>query len=587
MSQRKILNTLVFALAAILFSGIHVNGQTYSGQGFAGSVKVDVFGQPVVTSNVLDTGDIPSNGIGGAGTITQTSLGNYTLPGGVLQLGDRTVTATAPTGGNSSTSFASVNSLNVGALSASNLVTAGVITASTSAVCPNEVLTGSSTIASLTVAGNPITVTGDPNQLVEVTVPGVASVRVVINEQIIHPRSITVNALHITITALDNLTTIDVIVTSARSGINCGAAPTSDLYSGRGTAVRVHQNSLVIPFLSTIVADTGWLPSPGTAPDPPITSTTNGAGVLPPLLTTSTAFSSTEGGSPAGTTESSSQVEDLDILIGPATVLGPNLLSITADAVESNTQCQCSLGAPTCTGDSDLAALTVAVLGVPLLNIPLDFPPNFTLVNLDLPGILTLVVTVNEQESTSLGTYQDITVNALHVELGVIASLLIDTDIKVAHSHSDIACALAPSAAPVYMNGRVLNLSGRPISRAVVTLMDESGNARTTMTSSLGYYSFEDVPSGESYLLATSARGYTFATRLVSLGDNVSNFNIYPEVSRTENVAPVSTDATKEVVKEATPARKSESVFYRYRPVFTVFDPDPDSESEPESKILQ
>ena len=137
------------------------------------------------------------------------------------------------------------------------------------------------------------------------------------------------------------------------------------------------------------------------------------------------------------------------------------------------------------------------------------------------------------------------------------------------------------------MNGRVLNLSGRPISRAVVTLMDESGNARTTMTSSLGYYSFEDVPSGESYLLATSARGYTFATRLVSLGDNVSNFNIYPEVGRTENVAPVSTDATKEVVKEATPARKSEPVFYRYRPVFTVFDPDPDSESEPESKILQ
>ena len=49
MSQKRILNILVIALTAILFSGVDVNGQSYSGQAFAGGVTIDVAGQPIVT----------------------------------------------------------------------------------------------------------------------------------------------------------------------------------------------------------------------------------------------------------------------------------------------------------------------------------------------------------------------------------------------------------------------------------------------------------------------------------------------------------------------------------------------------------
>ena len=307
--------------------------------------------------------------------------------------------------------------------------------------------------------------------------------------------------------------------------------------------------------------------------------------MLPPLLTTGTAFSSTEGGDPAGTTESSSQVEDLDILIGPALLLGPNLLSITADVVESNTQCQCSLSAPTCTGDSDLVGLTVAVLGVPLINLPLDFPPNFQLVNLNLPGVLTLVVTVNEQDTTSVGSYEAITVNALHVELGVIASLLIDTDIKVAHSHSDIACFVAPSAASATLSGRVMAPNGRAISRANVSVMGVDGTTKSTLTNTLGYYSIEDLSAGEFYVVSASARGYTFSPRTVSLGDSVSGFDLYPDARVTAKAAPApvrSEPVTKQVEKVTPIQRSPQRVVYISGSVFESELPSKD-----ELKILQ
>lgn len=588
MSQRRILNILVVALTAILFSGIDVNGQRYSGQGFAGGVTIDVAGQPVVTSNVLDTGDIPANGIGGAGNITQSSLGNYTLPGGVLRLGDRTVIVTAPTGGNSSTAFASINNLNVGAFATANLVTAGVITSNTSAVCPNEVLSGGSTIAGLTIAGNPITVSGAPNQIEQVTVVGVATVRVVINEQIIHPRSITVNALHITITALDGLTEIDVIISSARSGINCAIAPTFDLYSGRGTAVRVDQNSLLIPFLSTIVADTGWLPSPGTAPGSPITSTTAGANVAG-IVTTGAAFSSTEGGDPAGTTESSSEVDALGVnvpnplfpLLGPA-----SLVTLGADTVASNTQCQCTLSAPTCSGDSVVENLSATALGIPV-TILLDFPPNTELIDVNIPLLARVRIVVNEQSVGTLGAYDSIDVTALRIQIEALADLVLDTDIKIAKSHSDIACAIAPSAASATLSGRVIDHNGRPISRAIISAMDTTGQVRRATTNTMGYYSINDLPAGEFYVVSASARGYTFSARTVSLNDSIAGFDLYPDSRQAVQVTPAPAPAKIELVTKqaaaASPIQRSpQRVTFISGSVF-----DSELPSKEEMKILQ
>lgn len=542
MSQRKSVKKYLFSIAALLSLAAAANAQTYSGQGFAGSVKVSIVGQPVVTTSVLDTGDLPVTG----GTITQTRAGVYVLPGGVLQLGDRTVSTSGA--GSSSTTTSSVNSVNLSALGLTDLVTAGVVTADTSATCPGSVLAANSNVANLVVDGSPITVTGAPNQIVAVNLSGSRVLTVVINERITYPRSITANALHVTLEDPLNLTTVEVVIVSARSGINCGIAPISNLYSGRGTAVRVDQNSLLVPYLSTTIADTGWLPSPGTFPSPAITSTTAAAGVGS-LLSTGTAFSSTEGGNPTGTTASSSQVEDLGInLANPVFPVGPaNVLTLAADVVQSNTQCQCSLGVPTCTGDSDLVGLTANALGIPV-TIPVDFAPNTELIDISVPLVASVRIVANEQSSHSAGTFGAIDVTALRVQIGALTSLLLDTDVKVARSHSDIACALAPSASAVTLSGRVTEPSGRPIRGATVSAMDAKGKIWSGTTNTFGFYSIKDLPSGEFYVVSATARGFTFSPRTVSINDSISGFDLTPDARPTGKVAPMS--VTNELVSK-------------------------------------
>lgn len=529
--RRLQLNGLTTLFIFLLFAAGAVSAQTYSGQAFAGGVTIDAVGQPVVTSNVLDTGALPATG---GGPISQSSVGLYTLPGGVLTLGDRTVSTSGL--GNSSLSSASVNSLDLGALGFSNLVTASAVSSQTSATCSGEVLSGSSTLVDLVVDGTPITVTGDANQTVTIDLGSSRVLTVIINEQIVQPRSITVNALHVTVSdPLGLQTEVDVIVASSRSGINCLISPVSDLYSGRGTAVRVDQNSLLIPSLTTLIADTGWLPTPGTAPQPPIESTTAGAGLLG-VLTTGTAFSSTEGGDPVGTTESSSQVQDLDIgianplfpLLGPA-----NILTLAADVVESDTICQCSTGTPTCTGDSNIVGLTATALGIPV-TIPLDFPPNTVLIDVSVPLVASVRIVANEQSSTSSGTFADINVNALAIEVSALDALIADTDIAIAQSHSDINCSLAPSSAPVSLRGRVFDRSGRGLTGARVIISDGEGFSQIASTSTFGQYAFKGLPSGRVYFVSVSARGYIFSTQTVTLDDSLSGFDLYPNSGRFE-----------------------------------------------------
>ncbi len=43
-----------------------------------------------------------------------------------------------------------------------------------------------------------------------------------------------------------------------------------------------------------------------------------------------------------------------------------------------------------------------------------------------------------------------------------------------------------------------------------VTLTDARGNARTAMTTSLGYYEFRNVPTGEAYTIEARAKRYKF-----------------------------------------------------------------------------
>ncbi len=68
-----------------------------------------------------------------------------------------------------------------------------------------------------------------------------------------------------------------------------------------------------------------------------------------------------------------------------------------------------------------------------------------------------------------------------------------------------------PTAAGATINGRITNSSGRGLGRVFVTLTGgELSEPIYAVTTSFGYYHFEDVPTGKTYILSVSSKSYTF-----------------------------------------------------------------------------
>ena len=80
-----------------------------------------------------------------------------------------------------------------------------------------------------------------------------------------------------------------------------------------------------------------------------------------------------------------------------------------------------------------------------------------------------------------------------------------------------------PTAAAVSVSGRVTTSSGQGVSNARVFITDSGGNARLAITSSFGYYRFDNVAAGEIYIIAVSAKRYTFTPQALQVNDNLAN----------------------------------------------------------------
>lgn len=82
------------------------------------------------------------------------------------------------------------------------------------------------------------------------------------------------------------------------------------------------------------------------------------------------------------------------------------------------------------------------------------------------------------------------------------------------------------TAATVAVSGRVTNASGNPISGALVSI--DGGSLSETMyarTNPFGYYTFDGIPAGQSYILSVAAKGRVFSqpTRVLEVLDSVSD----------------------------------------------------------------
>jgi hypothetical protein len=85
------------------------------------------------------------------------------------------------------------------------------------------------------------------------------------------------------------------------------------------------------------------------------------------------------------------------------------------------------------------------------------------------------------------------------------------------------------TAASVPIAGRVLDTHGAGIRGARVGLVDARGNAAYGITNAFGYYRFDVISSGQSYLVTVTQRGFRFAPKAISVKDELSKLNFIAE----------------------------------------------------------
>ncbi|HEY0461695.1 MAG TPA: hypothetical protein VGC97_21340 [Pyrinomonadaceae bacterium] len=97
--------------------------------------------------------------------------------------------------------------------------------------------------------------------------------------------------------------------------------------------------------------------------------------------------------------------------------------------------------------------------------------------------------------------------------------------ITVAGTLVTINQSIAPTAANVAVSGQLVTAGGVAIRSALVTMTDGLGNVRTARTNTFGYYRFDQVAVGATYILSPTAKGYTFtpSSRIVSPADEVND----------------------------------------------------------------
>src|SRR5213594_2021337 len=190
-------------------------GVTYSGRAFGAFLNVNLLGLVVGPETLSDTGELPPSG-----GLQTNQLETVSIPG-VLSA---TLMATMTSGANGvARSEASLADLSVLPGSAA-AVTASFVRAESEATCNG--VRGVTEVADVTFAGQAITVDPfAPNQTFDI--PGVA--KLVINEQKTSTgggtQDITVNAIHLTVTA-DSVVTAEVILSSAHSDVQgCPGCP--------------------------------------------------------------------------------------------------------------------------------------------------------------------------------------------------------------------------------------------------------------------------------------------------------------------------------------------------------------------------
>jgi predicted flavoprotein YhiN len=90
----------------------------------------------------------------------------------------------------------------------------------------------------------------------------------------------------------------------------------------------------------------------------------------------------------------------------------------------------------------------------------------------------------------------------------------------------------APTAALANISGRILTADGRGIRNVSITMTGASGAQRMAFSSSFGYFTFENVPVGEVYILTVRAKQFQFSqnTQAILLSEDLTDINFIADM---------------------------------------------------------
>lgn len=91
-----------------------------------------------------------------------------------------------------------------------------------------------------------------------------------------------------------------------------------------------------------------------------------------------------------------------------------------------------------------------------------------------------------------------------------------------------VLITLAPTAATSSVAGQVRTADGRGIGNTVVTLTGTDGSVRRALTNQMGYYRIDEVPTGATYVIGATSKRYTFDSRIITVGDNITDADMIP-----------------------------------------------------------
>lgn len=118
-------------------------------------------------------------------------------------------------------------------------------------------------------------------------------------------------------------------------------------------------------------------------------------------------------------------------------------------------------------------------------------------------------------------------VNAVAVQQG--GKILVGgdfTDVGGVTRNSIARFGTGTTAASVSISGRVMNGNGRGIARVGIYLTGHGG-IRSALTNPFGYYKFDQVDAGETYVLEAQHKRYLFAPRVVTVTDEITGVDFF------------------------------------------------------------